>query len=49
MAFSDDYYGFIANNRGVGRYLAQANIVVLNWRGKVYEVVAAASPAPARP
>lgn len=45
VAFSDDYYGFIANNRGVGRYLAQGNNVVLNWRGSTYEVVSPADPS----
>lgn len=35
--YSREYYDFIAQNSGVGRYLAQGDCVVVNWNGRFIE------------
>lgn len=39
LLYGREYYDFVANNRGVGRYFAQGDNVVLCWKGKVYETL----------
>jgi len=47
--YSKGYYDFIAANKGVGRFLAQGERVVLCWNGQVYETASDGDPAATQP
>jgi Ca-activated chloride channel family protein len=47
--YSKEYYDFIAANKGVGRFLAQGERVVLCWNGQVYETAPDNGPAATQP